>query len=76
MSTATLTPTHVSAPKPLRDAVRWARETPAPTWRGEGSRKGVYVGYLAASFVGWTALGVGGGVLVNGLVEGLVSLVG
>ncbi|QTE27780.1 hypothetical protein [Pengzhenrongella sicca] len=39
-------------------ARRWVRETPAPRWEGTTGDKATFVGYVGASMVGWTFLGL------------------
>ena len=39
-------------------ARRWARETPAPRWEGTAAHKATFAGYVGASMVGWTLLGL------------------
>lgn len=40
------------------DAPRWIRETPAPRWEGNAARKATFAGYVGASMIAWTLLGM------------------
>lgn len=42
----------------VRDARRWVKETPAPRWEGDASAKATFAGYVGASLVVWTVLGL------------------
>lgn len=55
----------------LRDALRWIRETPAPRWEGDARAKATFAGYIAASMVAWTLLGV----LATAALGRLISIV-
>lgn len=72
MSTVTLT----APARPTRraDVLRRTLET-APT-RWEAGSRGRLAGYVLASAVGWTAVGLLGAAGVNLLLESLVALVG
>lgn len=42
----------------VRDARRWVKETPAPRWEGDATSKATFAGYVGASMVIWTVLGL------------------
>ena len=56
----------------VRDTFRWVREAPAPRWEGDTRDKATFVGYVAASMVAWTLLGL----LVTAALGRLISVVG
>lgn len=55
----------------VRDGLRWIRETPAPRWEGDTKAKAAFAGYIGASMVAWTLLGV----LATAALGRLISII-
>lgn len=71
-----MTETHVHRNHPVREGLRWIRETPAPEWGDEPSAKARVTGYVGVSMALWTAIGVGGAVLVVRALELIPPVLG
>ncbi|NCT90528.1 hypothetical protein GXB85_06160 [Cellulomonas sp. APG4] len=76
---STLTADHArprtGSTRPVREVFRWIRETPAPGLESPAPRSRV-AGYVAGSMALWTAIGVGGAVLVVRALELIPPVLG
>jgi hypothetical protein len=73
MSTLQTVPAPSPARTPVRNIVRWVRETPAPEWEAGVGRKATVLGYVGASMALWTVVGVSGSAGVGWLIRVLVG---
>ena len=62
--------------QPVRRALRWIRETPAPEWSDAPGAKGRVIGYVAVNMLVWTGIGIGGATLVSRALEALPTILG
>ena len=78
MTTHTVLPDHVRLDpmSPFSSALRWVRETPAPRWEGGLGARVRFLGYVAASMVVATVVGLLGTAGFGELIERLASLAG
>ena len=76
MTTMPVLSPRATAPRALLSAVgdarRWVRETPAPRWEGDAGDKATFVGYVGASIVTLTVLGLS----LSALLGQLLNLLG
>lgn len=61
---------------PVRSALRWLRETPAPRWSEEDGGRRRFVVWVGAHMVAWTGIGIGGAVVIARALEAIPTVLG